>query len=178
MYRIGWHASVSAHWILLFTLYLGITHNINNSKLSWLILIILTSLISYSFTAMVLVFYSLLRFFNFIFCKKNFFEIIKDFVLIIICLLLTLYVVGYFQIRMVDTMGVGFGVYKLNLLSIFDPIETVTNISFSWILPDIKLSHGEELEAYNYLGLGNILMMLIAIGLFIKKNYEKKNSIS
>ena len=174
MYRVGWHASVSAHWILLFTLYLGITHNINNSKLSWLILIILTSLISYSFTAMVLVFYSLLRFFNFIFYKKNFFEIIKDFVLIIICLLLTLYVVGYFQIRMIDTMGVGFGVYKLNLLSIFDPIETVTNISFSWILPDIKLSHGEELEAYNYLGLGNILMMLIAIGLFIKKNYEKK----
>ena len=174
MYRVGWHASVSAHWILLFTLYLGITHNINKSKLSWLLLVILSSLISYSFTFMVLVFYSLLRFFNFIFYKKNFVEIIKDFILIIICLLITLYVVGYFQVRMLDTLGIGFGVYKFNLLHIFDPTVSTRNVSFSWILPDIKLSRGEEVEGYNYLGLGNIIMMLIAIGLFIKKKYDKK----
>ena len=78
---------------------------------------------------------------------------------------------------MLDTLGLGFGVYKFNLLNIFDPIESISNVSFSWILPDIKLSRGEELEGYNYLGLGNIIMMLIAIGLFIKKKYDKKTNV-
>ena len=69
---------------------------------------------------MILTVYSLLRIFNLKFKKDIFFKFIKDFFIIGALLLLTLYVVGYFEVRMVDTLGVGFGYYKLNLLSIFD----------------------------------------------------------
>ena len=54
---------------------------------------------------------------------------LKDFLILIIFLLTTMYLVGYFEVRMTDTLGVGFGVYKLNLLSIFDPTETINNFS-------------------------------------------------
>jgi hypothetical protein len=173
IYRFGLHASVSAHWILLTSLYLGFTYQPNQSKLPWLALIIFSSLVNYSFTAMLLLFYFLLRIFNF-FYEKNFLRVLKDFVIIIITLLLTLYIVGYFEIRMADTLGVGFGIYKFNLLSIFDSVESVHGFNSSWILPDIKLSIGEELEGFNYIGIGSIIMFIIILGFSFNKSHRKK----
>jgi len=178
LYRVGFHASVSAHWILLAALYLSLTYKIHQSKLSWLLLIIFSSLISYSFTAMLLLLYSMLRLFNFFYEKENFLIILKDFFIIIIFLLLTLYIVGYFQISMTDTLGVGFGVYKMNLLSIFDPTETYNKFYSSWFLPDIILPRGEELEGFNYIGIGSIIMLTIIFISSFNKDYRKKIFLS
>jgi len=71
--------------------------------------------------------------------------------------------------RPADTLGLGFGVHKMNLLSMFDPVNL---ISWSWFLPDIKLSRGEEIEGFNYFGLGQIVMFLFAFVLFLNKNYK------
>ena len=46
-------------------------------------------------------------------------------------LILLMYSIGYFEVRIVDTLAVGFGVYKLNLLSFFDSTNSVNNISWS-----------------------------------------------
>ena len=78
---------------------------------------------------------------------------------------------------MADSLGIGFAYYKLNILSIFDPINSHSSISWSWFLPDIKLSAGEELEGFNYFGLGQIMMVLFALILLINKNY-KTNLVS
>lgn len=173
IYRFGFHASVSAHWILLTSLYLGFTYQPNQSKLPWLALIIFSSLVNYSFTAMLLLFYFLLRIFNY-FYEKNILKILKDFAIIITTLLLTLYILGYFEVRMVDTLGVGFGVYKFNLLSIIDSKESITGFNSSWIIPDIKLSRGEEVEGFNYIGFGSIIMFIIIFVLSFSKAYRKK----
>ena len=69
---------------------------------------------------MILTVYSLLRIFNLKFEKEIFFKFIKDFFTIaVLLLILTIYVVGYFEVRMVDTLALGFGYYKLNLLKYF-----------------------------------------------------------
>ena len=70
----------------------------------------------------------------------------------------------------------GFGYYKLNLLSIFDSFNTADGVAWSRFLTDIKLSQGEEIEGFNYLGSGQILMIVLAFILFLK-NY-KTNLIS
>ena len=119
----------------------------------------------------------MLRIINLNFDKENFYKLIKDFFIITTLLLLTLYVIGYFQVRIGDILGVGFGFYKLNLLSIFDPVISVNNISWAWFLPDIKLSTGEELEGFNYFGLGQIMMLLFTLFIFINKN-NKANLFS
>ena len=177
IYRINFHAALSGQWILLLTLYLGLTYKVNKEKLSWTLLIILSSLINFYFTTMIVLVYSLLRIFDLKFEKENFYRLIRDFFIIAPLLLLTLYVVGYFEIRMPDTLGVGFAYHKLNLLSIFDPVNSIYSISWSWFLPDIKLFPGEEIEGFNYFGLGQIMLVLFGFFLFLNKNY-KSNLLS
>ena len=169
IYRLQWHAALAAQWVLLFALYLALTQKIDKAKWSWLFLIILSSLISAYYMVIISIVYSTLRIFNLSFDKESFFKLIKDFFIFIIPLLLTLYIVGYFNMRPADTLGLGFGVHKMNLLSMFDPVNL---ISWSWFLPDIKLSRGEEIEGFNYFGLGQIVMFLFAFVLFLNKNYK------
>jgi len=175
IYRLQWHASLAAQWVLLFALYLGLTQQIDKAKWSWLFLIILSSLINVYYMGIVFVVYSLFRIFNLKFEKESLFKLVKDFFIFAIPLLLTLYVVGYFEIGPGDALGLGFGIHKMNLLSVFD--SAAHGKSWSWFLPDIKLSEGEEIEGFNYLGLGQILMMLFALAIFLNKNY-KKNLLS
>jgi len=178
LYRINYHVSLVPQWLLLFTLYLGLNHKVDKSKLLWIFLIIFSSLIEFYFTAMILVVYFILRISNFYYEKENFFNPLKDFFTVGILLLSTLYIIGYFEIRVVDSLGLGFGYYKLNLLSFFDPINSTTKLSWSWLLKDIQLSPGEETEGFNYLGLGQILMFLFTITLFLIKDFRRKISFS
>ena len=171
--RVNLHEALAGQWILLLTLYLGLTRKIDQSKWLWISLIILSSLINFYFMVMILTVYSLLRIFNLKFEKEIFFKFIKDFFIIATLLLLTLYVVGYFEVRMVDTLAMGFGRDKLNLLAIFDSTDSLHKDSWSWFLPDIKLSnYGEETEGFNYFGLGQIMMVLFAFVIFFNKNYK------
>ena len=169
LYRVTFHAALSGQWILLLTLFLGLNYNVEQKKISWICLIIFSALINFYFTAMIVATYSFLRLFNLKFDKQSFYKLIRDAAIIAPLLITVLYVVGYFEIRMVDTLTVGFAYHKLNILSIFDPVNTY---SWSWFLPDIKLSEGEEIEGFNYLGLGQIIMITFSTFLFFNKNYK------
>ena len=68
---------------------------------------------------MILTSYFFLRIFNLKLEKESFYQLIKDFFIIGALFLATLYVVGYFEIRVVDGLARGFGETKLNLLSVF-----------------------------------------------------------
>ena len=175
LFRLQWHYSLAGQWVLLFALYLGLTKKIDQAKWSWLFLIILSSLINVYYMGIISIVYSLFRIFNLKFEKESLFKLVKDFFIFAIPLLLTLYIVGYFEISPPDTLGMGYGVHKLNLLSMFDSASN--NNSWSWFMPDIKLSDGEELEGFNYFGLGQIMMMILALALFLNKN-NKQNLLS
>ena len=56
--------------------------------------------------------------------------LIKSLVIISPLLLLTMYLVGYFEVRMADTMSIGFGAHKLNLLGIIDPVNSIDKFKF------------------------------------------------
>ena len=172
LFRLQWHYSLAGQWVLLFALYLGLTKKIDQAKWSWLFLIILSSLISVYYLGVISVVYSLLRIFNLKFEKESLFKLVKDFFIFAIPLLLTLYIVGYFEISPPDTLGVGYGVHKLNLLSMFD--SSASAISWSWFLPGIQSLTGDEIEGFNYFGLGQIMMMILALALLLNKNYKTK----
>ena len=77
--------------------------------------------------------------------------------------------VGYFEIPITDSLGLGYGYYKLNLVSIFNPLYAASKGSFLWsnFLPSIPVSGGEASEGFNYLGFGGILLFLVLIILAI-----------
>ena len=165
--------ALTGHWILLFALYLGLTKEVAKSKLSWISIIILSSLINFYFMVMVLGTYSILRMLILKFNKKEIFDFLKDFFIIFTLLVLVLYAIGYFEIRLADTMALGFTRDKLNLLSIFDPNNVAASGSeWSLFLPDIKLTQGEEGEGFNFLGFGQILLLFLSIFLFFNTRYR------
>ena len=165
--------ALTGQWVLLLALYLGLTKKLVKSKTSWVFIIILSCLINFYFMVMVLGTYSILRIINLNFNKQEIFTFIKDFFIIFVLLVLVLYVIGYFEIGIADTMALGFTRDKLNLLSIFDPNNVVANGSeWSLFLPDIKLTQGEEGEGFNFLGFGQILLLFLSIFLFFNTRYR------
>ena len=179
LFRISHHASLVGHWILLACIYLLIIDRKLFKKISWFLLIIISSLIHLYFTFIIIIFY-------FIFLLNKFYQskrvILNDFLfslITIFSLWVTMYVVGYFEIRYFDGIAGGYGEYKLNLLSAFDPGSNFNRWSF--ILPDIKLTTLEQSEGFNYFGLGSLIIILISIIIFIinksKFIYLKKNFV-
>ena len=176
IYRLSWHPALFAHWTLIITIYLTIFDSKKNYKL-WIFLILLTSMIHFYFTIINLIVFNMLKIFYLI--KKEIFlkRYFKEIVLCHFLLILLMYIVGYFEVRVVDTLAVGFGIYKLNLLSIFDPVISPTKISWSWVLPDILLARGEEVEGFNFIGLGGLILLCFTIyTIFIDKNLRKLSS--
>ena len=134
----------------------------------------LTSLIHFYFTFINLIIFNTIKIFSLI--KKKI-SLKEYFSTILIChsyLIILMFLVGYFEVRIIDTFALGFGTYKLNLLSIFDSTISHENISWSWILPDIALSAGEELEGFNFLGLGGIFLIILGIYSLLS---EKRNKL-
>ena len=177
--RMSWHPALVGQWILLLTINLCLTKSYKDSKLSWIFIITLASLIHWYFTVMISIIFILLRAFDVLIHKEKLLQTIKDLMITFLCLLFVMYVVGYFEVRTVDGLGLGYGSYKLNLLSIIDPTISTRNETWSWILPDIELSdsYEEAIEGFNYFGLGQILIILIALSTYIK-NISSKNLIS
>ena len=174
IYRMDYHVGLTGQWILLSALYLSLNYKINKSLLLWISLVVISLLVFLYFTATILVIYSIFRLFHYYYEDRNFLRFTKDFFIILIVTALTFYTIGYFEIRMLDSIGIGFGEYKLNLLSFFDPVNSHQNISWSWFLKDIKLSAGEEIEGFNYFGLGQILMFIFVLASLLNKKIRKK----
>ena len=98
---------------------------------------------------------------------KNYYYFFKVNLLIFFLLLVVMYVSGYFVIPAIDSIGFGYGVYKANLLTFFDPRSVGMNYSWSIILGDIY-NTGGELEGFSYFGLGVIFLLLFLLYSFSK----------
>ena len=105
---------------------------------------------------------------------KKFFK--YSFVYLIISISV-MYISGYFAINSINSLALGYGEYKFNLLGFFDPVQLAENSnkslsgfsSWSLFLKDIP-SLPNEYEGFAYLGLGVICLLLFSIINFIKLN--------
>ena len=162
-YRLNIHLSLGAHWIIFAYFY----YELKNSEKARVFIILLSSLIHFYLTIMLLIM-RLIFTIDFFLKKKNFQDLLKQNFWLILLLTITMYVFGYFIIPSTDTLGHGFGIYKANLLTFFDPVPSGSDFNWSLFLPDIKNSFGEH-EGFAYLGIGGILLLFISLILYIKK---------
>ena len=72
-----------------------------------------------------------------------------------------MWAVGYFMVGS-GVSGGGFGVFRMNLLSLFDP-----NDIWSKVLPDLNGIAGDY-EGFNYMGGGMLVLAAVAVGTVIK----------
>jgi len=172
IYRLTLHFSLSAHWIILWCLYLILKYKFNLPTKKTLFLVIISFSVQFYLTIIILIpicFNYFFKFFLNMDKKKN---IIKDIFLILFSSLLLMYLLGYFEIRLVDSAAIGYGKWKLNLLSIFDPQE-----NWSSILKALDIPEEEKIEGFNYFGLGQLLLIFFFFSQIININKKDNNIV-
>ena len=165
--KIGMHLSLAAHWLILLGFYIEIKNELTKKTFYWTALISLSALIHFYFTIILLGMFFLFVL-NEHLINLNIKKLITQISLPFIFLLITMYIVGYFEVPFTDALGYGYGYYKLNLTSIINPIASTPNgiISWSLFLPEIYKNIGGETEGFSYLGIGGIFLLIIVIFYF------------
>jgi len=163
--RLGLHAALMGHFLILAALYLNLSRTtaaptLSRSTcsfiLSWILLCALAALTNIYLLVMVFGLWCASMLdrirLDHIPAKSIFLEIILVSGVIILCLWQT----GYFVGSGTPIVAEGFGQYKLNLLSLFDAGR------FSYILKSIP--HPEDLEeGFNFLGLGILGILALSL---------------
>lgn len=177
LFRLDHHPSLSAHWLIIAFIYVNFSIKESYQKRYFYLLIILSLLIHLYFTAMLLIMYFIFLTKKII-LKKNIYIYLNELLPILIIVFILMFILGYFEASPVDAMSRGYGDFKSDILSIFDPAFD-KSLSWSFFFPDFWPS---SLEGFNYIGLGNIILITFSIififkeknkvFLIFKKNYE------
>ncbi|QXI19431.1 DUF6311 domain-containing protein [Pseudomonas hamedanensis] len=153
--RTGGHLSLAGHFLILAALYFALRPSLQRRRLAWGVLLSATALVHAYLLVMVALIWvadvlgkvtaaKLTR-------RQGLIEFGGLFALVSVCC----WQAGYFSI--VDGAGGGgFGWYRMNLLALFDAD------GWSLLLPDIKTAGGDY-EGFNYLGLGALLLLPLAV---------------
>ena len=174
-HRLGFHLSLSGHWIILAYFLNKIYENEKYYQIKNVFIICLSSLIHFYFTLIILWIELLNTFYNFLKDDKKILEYFRFLTSILLPLLITMYLIGYFEIPIQDTLGGGYGIYKMNVLSFINPLgQTLEHGPINWsnFLPLINNNYGEK-EGFSYFGLGGLILILVAFYLFFtEKNFK------
>jgi hypothetical protein len=154
--RLGLHAALMGQFLVLAAIYLNLLNKNKYRLQCWLLLLVASSLINFYLLVMVFVLW-LANLMDQWITNKNItgIELIKELIFCIIPLIFSMWQAGYFLSNPPSLGAEGFGVYKLNLLSLFDSNH------WSYVVPNIKTP--EDLgEGFNFLGLGILFLIPFA----------------
>lgn len=162
LYRLGLHLALGGQWLILMAYYLNLCADKKKTKLYWIFLLVISSYIHAYFTAMLFIIYSCHIFSEFTETKKIK-KTISDLLIPLIILILFMYLLGYFDNSIINSVAIGFGVFGLDLFGIIDPSTESSGLNWSSIIKDIP---GTSAEGFNYLGIGNIILIFSALTIF------------
>jgi hypothetical protein len=168
--QIGFHNSTIGHFPILMALYLILRPNQSNRVLWWSILLPCTLMIHpYTFAMLVALWLADLLDKLVIQKELSIFQVLLEMVCAFTTTLLVAWQAGYFM--NVSPGETGFGMYRMNLLAIFDPSGfDAANWSFLYSLPLVRSNN--NYEGFVYLGLGLIAVLLISLPM-MAKHYQK-----
>ena len=169
--RSGIHLSLMGQWILLSGIYIETINN-KSKPLYQTLNILLSVVIHFYFTIILILFYTFIKIYNFFKKEIKLTNVIKEFFLLIISTVILMYIVGYFTIQLDDGLGGGYGYYNFNLNSFFNPLGSNYVESFNWsqFFQQQKYQNGEY-EGFSYLGItGLFFLFLFFVNFFLKKN--------
>jgi hypothetical protein len=167
--RMGGHPSLSGHFLILAALYLALLPNLYRRRLAWGALLAVTAMVHAYLLAMVALIWvaDLLgkTFSQQLTRRQGLLEGVLLFAVVSACC----WQAGYFTIADGAQSG-GFGLYRMNLLSPFDPA------GWSFILPDLPKASGDY-EGFNYAGLGVLLLVPLALMAWLRNPQPLKDEL-
>ncbi|MDX9670474.1 MULTISPECIES: DUF6311 domain-containing protein [unclassified Pseudomonas] len=153
--RTGGHLSLAGHFLILAALYLALHPALQRRRLAWGVLLAVTALVHAYLLGMVALIWVADLFGKLRADKLTRRQVVIElgslFALVSVCC----WQAGYFSIAGGAVSG-GFGFYRMNLLSLVDAD------GWSFVLADIPTAGGDY-EGFNYLGLGVLLLVPLAL---------------
>ena len=168
LFKLEFHFSLISHWLILRLLsYVDMSKkNYEEKKNKFLFILLLSSLIHFYFTIMILLMLSINRTII-LSLDRKYTSFFKDIIFYLLPLLILMYSVGYFLFSPINALGGGYGEYNLNLISFFNSYSNT--ISWSKFLPVLYTSNS---ESFSYLGLG-VLILLINLIVYLIMKYDR-----
>lgn len=152
IWRVGLHDALSGHFLLISAIYLCISRNINQKKILWTALLVISVLIHFYFFAMILAIWMASCLDD---CCSQGWPALNNFsrqyALLPLIILFVMWQAGYFIGAQAGEWG--YGTFHFNPMSLFDPN------GWSYIISPFNLN---EVDSFHYLGLG-----VIALGIFV-----------
>ena len=180
IFRAFGHDSLTAQWILLAAIWfilLEYRHKLWRG--AWLVLFAAAILVHLYFVAMLLPLWAISLFFRY--TKENNKGMLAVDVLSVFGeLFLLAYCFGLFNLGAANLQSTGFGDFSWNLNGFFNPtrwnLYGIVNPALSTtILKPLPIGTSGQFEGYSYLGLGNLLILPVAVVLFLKKDNSRRN---
>ena len=164
IYRAFVHNSLTAHWLLLAAIWfilLEYRHKLWPG--SWIVLFAVAMLVIPYIAAMLLPLWAIGLFFHYTREKKRW-VLIAQILAVISVILLIGYSTGLFSLSSTKIAGYGFGFYSWNLNGFINPNW------YSSFLEEMPVGTKGQYEGFSYLGLGNLLILPIALFLFLQED--------
>jgi hypothetical protein len=166
--RIGLHAALVGHFLILAAFYLIFNPNKKWLNIYWSLLLAAGALVQFYLFAMLFALWIASKLDQVVILKAVH---VRNFMLTLaataVFILFILWQAGYFAVTASSANEFGFGLYRMNLLSIFNPRNNYADSSWSYLFPTLlepnslylnsntRLSDGSH-EGFNFLGLGVI----------------------
>ncbi len=101
--------------------------------------------------------------------NRKFLPILVNALLIIVLILLLGFSIGVFSLDVNSLEEWGYGYYSWNINGFINPLST------SSVINSINLGTKGQYEGYSYLGLGNILLLIIGYVIYIQNDFRKSH---
>lgn len=162
LFRLHGHFALVAHFLIIAALYLVLANKIKSKMIAWGALLSVSLLVhGYLFAMVGLIWLTDLI----VRASKSKYTVKKcvyEFLILVIVVAFVGWVAGYFSVgRSISELG--YGVYSANMLAVFD------SSGWSYILKDLPYEEN-NLEGFNYLGLGVFFIILFLFPILIDKN--------
>jgi hypothetical protein len=164
IYRLGWHMSLMAHFLILAALYLNFRPSQNRRIFYWSGLLALAGLIHFYLLAMVLSLWVANLLDQVLIRKRLGLQAwILELSVSLSLLTLVCWQAGYFVVSGESAQAIGYGISQVNLLGLFDSMGW--SYLFKWIPSTTGIYEG-----FVFFGGGAIIVLLFAIPGALKKS--------
>ena len=167
LFRAYVHISLTSHWLILWGIYLVLEGRESQGKITWQwpVLFFCASAVHLYFVPMTLLLFCVYL----INAKLNDYsyrELLFELGLNLIVIFAANMIIGNFILNGEDLNIGGLGIYSMNLNALFDPLI------YSRFLKELPKATEGQYEGFNYLGMGNIILLVWSI-LLVVKNYSQ-----
>jgi len=168
IYRAFFHSSLSAHWILLAAIWfviLAYRHKL--WRWAWPALFAVAMLVHLYYIPMILPLWIIGLYFRYSGQKRKW-PLLVDLLAGLAAILMVGYCTGIFSVNAGELTSSGYGIYSWNLNGFVNPE------GFSKLLKSLPLKQEDQMEGFSYLGLGNLILIPLALVFFLLKDRARR----